>query len=82
MHVLFGFEVQILWHPLTYCLWPLLKDWVAGQQDDMKAINNERMCQTNNNIIGIESSVKSTGIVLDLGSGAGHDICYLAEELK
>ncbi|KAL7551247.1 hypothetical protein ACHAWF_014440 [Thalassiosira exigua] len=73
-----------LWKPdplVSSDILPLLKGWVAGQQGDMKAIN-DRMCQTNNNIIGIESSVKSMGIVLDLGSGAGRDVCYLAEELK
>mgnify|MGYP000712075109 CR=1 FL=1 len=58
-----------LWKPdplVSSVMFPLLKDWIMCRQPTMSS----------------DSQTPINGLVLDLGSGAGRDICYLAEELK
>ena len=64
-----------LWKPdplvSSYVL-PLLKEWITEKRECHDSIEkNKQQIKTNN-----------AGVVLDLGSGAGRDICYLAEEVK
>jgi hypothetical protein len=70
-----------LWKPdplISSNILPLLKEWITERidPDSDEKIKN----------FGIKSdeisSKKSLGLVLDLGCGAGRDVCYLAEELK
>ena len=60
-----------LWKPdplvRSYIL-PMLKGWILDEHTQ--------------NSTKEKDTAKSIGLVLDLGSGAGRDICYLAEELK
>ncbi|KAL7541205.1 hypothetical protein ACHAXR_012651 [Thalassiosira sp. AJA248-18] len=76
-----------LWKPdplISSYLLSLLKEWIVEEHTDEKkhamAINNDL---PNTSIkSGINPDDTFVGVVLDLGSGAGRDICYLAEELK
>ena len=69
--------LQRLWKPdplvSSYVL-PLLKEWITEKREYHDSIEKDRQQIATNNL--------STGVVLDLGSGAGRDICYLAEEVK
>lgn len=69
-----------LWKPdplIDQEILPLIKEWMLGRgschSDKKKAVNMASDEPTPKDI--------STGLVLDLGSGSGRDICYLAEEL-
>ena len=66
-----------LWKPdplISSKLIPLLKEWVVAKE-------RNHHCRDSNYSQNLTNKT-SIGIVLDLGSGAGRDICYLAEELK
>ncbi|KAL3804460.1 hypothetical protein HJC23_002499 [Cyclotella cryptica] len=77
-------KMDKLWKPDTLVssqILSLLKEWV---QNSRHATRNNSVEQGVGNTHGSEQEMsdKPTGVVLDLGSGAGRDICFLAEELK
>jgi len=68
-----------IWKPdplIRSKIFPLLKDRVGEYLSKTASSDNA------NNSSDQRTIKLSRGIVLDLGSGAGRDICYLAEELK
>ena len=76
-----------LWKPdplvRSYIL-PMLKERILDKYKHNSYSDEKREEASINNKSGNSNDVKSdgTGLVLDLGSGAGRDICYLAEEAK
>jgi SAM-dependent methyltransferase len=80
-----------LWQPdplISSDILPLLKTWITKENDhnSHERIEDEGLINKSATKADIQSdeisSKKSPGLVLDLGCGAGRDICYLAEELK
>lgn len=76
-----------LWKPdplIASDILPLLKAWLTQKDtDSTNSSDNRNASQSNpNNTITELPNRTSDGFVLDMGSGAGRDVCYLAEELK
>ncbi|KAL7485007.1 hypothetical protein ACHAW6_010605 [Cyclotella cf. meneghiniana] len=77
-------KMDRLWKPDTLVssdILSLLKEWLLNNYHTNKSNSFKRIIEKKH---GNEPEIaeKPPGLVLDLGSGAGRDICFLAEELK
>jgi len=78
-----------LWKPdplVCSDILPALKDWILDKRHPRSAERIDEKSTNDNCVECVDTNgtvpEKSVGLVLDLGSGAGRDICFLAEELK